>query len=122
MGYGEEIEEDYEHSYKVNEELSRAFSEEDLKSSKTSVLKDLQTILNYLSENNGMKLTAANSFVLRKHVFALNEAMSSPEELKNTANQPDSRTIRLFYNLSRTLGLFAVSAENRLEITPRRDI
>ncbi|MBE0516896.1 MAG: site-specific integrase [Methanophagales archaeon] len=122
MGYGEEIEEDYEQPYKVNEELNRAFSEEDLNSSKPSVVKDFQTFLNYLSENNGMKLTAANSFIVRKHVFALNDAMSSPEELKSTANQPDSRTIHLFYHLSRTLGLFAVSAENRLEITPRMDI
>jgi hypothetical protein len=122
MGYEEEIAEDYEQPYKVNEEINRAFSKKDLKSSKTTVLKDFQTFVNYISENNGMKLTAANSFFVRKHVLALNEAMSSPEELKSTANQPDSRTIHLFYNLSRTLGLFAVSAKNTLEITPRRDI
>jgi hypothetical protein len=122
MGYEEEIEEDYEHPYKVNEEINRAFSKKDLKSSKTTVLKDFQTFVNYISENNGMKLTAANSFFVRKHVLALNDAMSCPEELKNTANQPDSRPIHLFYNLSRTLGLFAVSAKNTLEITPRRDI
>jgi hypothetical protein len=122
MGYEEEIEVDYELPYKVNEEINRAFSKKDLKSSKTSVLKDFQAFVNYISENNGMKLTAANSFFVRKHVLALNEAISSPEELKSTANQPDSRTIHLFYNLSRTLGLFAVSAKNTLEITPRRDI
>ena len=122
MGYGGEIEEDYEHPYEVKEELNRAFSEEDLNSSNTTILKDFQTFLNYIAANNGMKLTAANSFIVRKHVFALNKAMSCPEELKSTANQPDSRTIHLFYNLSRTLGLFAVSAKDTLEITPRTDI
>jgi hypothetical protein len=122
MGYEEEIEEDYEQPYKVNEKINWAFSKKDLKSSKTTVLKDFQTFVNYISENNGIKLTAANSFFVRKHVLALNDAMSCPEELKNTANQPDSRPIHLFYNLSRTLGLFAVSAKNTLEITPRRNI
>ena len=122
MGSGEEIEEDYEQPYEVNAGINRAFSVKDLKASKPSVLNDFQTFLNYISENNYMKLTAANSFIVRKHVFALNEVMSSPEELKSTANQPDSRTIHLFYNLSRTLGLFAVSAGNTLEVTPRTDI
>ncbi|MBN1762872.1 MAG: site-specific integrase [Methanomicrobia archaeon] len=122
MGSEEDIEEDYEQPHKVNEVINRAFSEKDLKSSKTTVLEDFQTFVKYVSENSGMKLTAANSFFVRKHVLALNEAMNSPEELKSTANQPDSRTIHLFYNLSRTLGLFAVSARNTLEITPRRDI
>jgi len=122
MGYEEEIEVDYEQPYEVNEEINGAFSEEDLNASKASVLNDFQTFLNYIAANNGMKLTAANSFIVRNHVFALNKAMNSPEELKSTANQPDSRTIHLFYNLSRTLGLFAVSAKDTLEITPRRDI
>jgi len=122
MGYEEEIEVDYEQPYEVNEEINGAFSEEDLNASKASVLNDFQTFLNYIAANNGMKLTAANSFIVRNHVFALNEAMSRPEELKSTANQQDSRTIHLFYNLSRTLGLFTVSAKDTLEITPRRDI
>ena len=126
MGYGGEIEEeievDYEQPYEVNAVLNRAFSEEDLNASKTTILNDFQTFLNYIAANNGMKLTTANSFIVRKHVFALNKAMNSPEELKSTANQQDSRTIHLFYNLSRTLGLFAVSAKDTLEITPRRDI
>jgi len=122
MGQEEEIEVNYEQPFEVNEEITGAFSEEDLKSSTASVLNDFQTFLNYLSANNGMKLTAAGSFISRKHVFALNEAMSSPEELKSTANQPDSRTIHLFYNVSRTLDLLVVNAKNRLEITPRMDI
>jgi hypothetical protein len=122
MGYEEEAEVNYEQPYEVNEEINGAFSEEDLSTCHTSVVRDFQTFLNYISENNGMKLTAANSFIGRKHVFALNEAMNRPEELKSTANQPDSRTIHLFYNLSRTLGLFVVSAKNTLEITPRMDI
>jgi hypothetical protein len=121
-GYEDEIEEDYEQPYGVNEEINRAFLEDDLNMSKATILNDFQTFLNYISANNGMKLTAANSFIVRKHVFALNEMMSSPEELKSTANQPDSRTIHLFYNLSKTLDLCAVSTENTLEITPRKDI
>jgi hypothetical protein len=121
MGYGEEIEEDYEQPYEVNAGINRAFSVKDLKASKTSVLKDFQTFLNYIAANKGMKLTVANSFIVRKHVFALNEAMNSSEELKSTANQQDSRTIHLFYNLGRTLGLFAVSAKNTLVVTPRMD-
>ena len=122
MGQEEEIEVNYEQPFEVNEEIKGAFSEEDLKSSNASVVRDFQTFLNYISANNDMKLTAAGSFIGRKHVFALNEAMSSPEELKSTANQPDSRTIHLFYNLSRTLSLFVVSTKNTLDITPRMDI
>ncbi|MBC8520984.1 MAG: site-specific integrase, partial [Methanomicrobia archaeon] len=122
MGQEEEIEVNYEQPFEVNEEITGAFSEDDLKSSTASVLNDFQTFLNYISANNGMKLTAASSFIGRKHVFALNEAMSSPEELKSTANQPDSRTIHLFYNVSMTLDLFVVSAKNTLTVTPRIDI
>ena len=122
MRYEGEIEEDYEQPYEVNGEINRAFSDENLNTSKATILNDFQTFLNYISANNGMKLTAANSFIVRKHVFALNEMMSSPEELKSTANQPDSRAIHLFYNLSRTLGLFVVSTKNTLDITPRMDI
>ena len=121
LGYGEEVEKDYEHPFAVNEELSRAFSEEDLTESKATILADFQTFLTYISENSGMTLTAAHSFIVRKHVFALNAVMSSPEELKSTANQSDSRPIHLIYNLSRTLGLFVVSAKNTLEVTPRLD-
>jgi len=116
-----EIEVNYKQPFEQNAQISRAFSAGDLKSSNTSVLSDFQTFLNYISEHNGMKLTAANSFIGRKHVFALNDLMNRPEELKSTANQPDSRAIHLFYNLSRTLGLFVVSAKNTLEITPRID-
>ncbi|RJS82208.1 hypothetical protein CW713_05350, partial [Methanophagales archaeon] len=47
---------------------------------------------------------------------------SSPEELKSTANQPDSRVIHLFYNLGRTLGLFIVSERNTLEVTQRIEL
>ncbi|MGB2842622.1 MAG: site-specific integrase [Halobacteriota archaeon] len=122
MGQEEEIEVNYEQPFEVNEEINGSFSEEDLKSSTTSVLNDFQTFLNYLSANNDMKLTAASSFIGRKHVFALNEAMSSPEELKSPANQPDSRTIHLFYNVGRTLNLLVVSAKNTLTVTPRMDI
>jgi hypothetical protein len=122
MGYEDEIEEDYEQTYEVNEEINRAFSDEDVNASKAPILNDFQTFLNYISANKGMKLTAANSFIVRKHVLALNEMMSCLEELKSTANQPDSRAIHLFYNLSRTLGLFAVSTKNTLEVTPRIDI
>ncbi len=122
MGQEEEIEVNYEQPFEVNEEINGSFSKEDLKSSKASAVRDFQMFLNYISENNGMKLTAASSFIGRKHVFALNELMSSPEELKSTANQPDSRTIHLFYNISITLDLFVVSAKNTLVITPRIDI
>ena len=121
MDYEEEAEMNYEQPYEVNAEINGAFSEEDLNTCHTSVLRDFQMFLNYISENNGVKLTAANSFIGRKHVFALNEVMNRPEELKSTANQHDSRIIHLFYNLSKTLNLFVVSAKNTLEITPRID-
>lgn len=117
-----EIEVNYKQPFELNAQISRASSERDFKLSNTSVLNDFQTFLNYIPENKGMKLTAENSFIGRKHVFALNEAMSSHEKLKSTANQYDSRTIHLFYNLSKTLNLFVVSAKNTLEITPRIDI
>ncbi|NOR78870.1 MAG: hypothetical protein GQ523_10780 [Methanophagales archaeon] len=118
----EELEENYEQPFEVNERISSSFSKDDLSTSRTTVLNDFQTFLTYLSTHNGMKLTAANSFISRRDLFALNEAMSSPEELKNTANQPDSRTIHLFYTISKTLNLFVVSANNKLEVTPRIDL
>ena len=118
----EEVEENYKQPFEVNEKISSSFSKDDLSLSHTTVLNDFQTFLNYLSAHNGMKLTAANSFISRRDLFALNEAMSSPEELKKTANQPDSRTIHLFYTISKTLNLFVVSANNRLDVTPRIDL
>ena len=118
----EEIEENYEQLFEVNTRINSAFSKEDLSLSRTTVLNDFQTFLDYILEHNGMKLTAANSFIGRKHLFALNELMSRPEDLKSTANQPDSWTIHLFYNLSKTLNLFVVSAKNTLEVTPRIDL
>jgi hypothetical protein len=118
----EEIEVNYKQPFEVNEKINSAFSKEDLSTSRTTVLNDFQTFLNYLSAHNGMKLTAANSFISRRDLFALNEAMSSPEELKSTANQPDSGTIHLFYTLSKTLNLFVLSANNKLEVTPRIDL
>jgi len=118
----EELEKNYEQLFEVNEKISSSFSKDDLSLSRTTVLNDFQSFLNYLSAHNGMKLTAANSFISRRDLFALNEAMSSPEELKNTANQPDSRTIHLFYTLSKTLNLFVLSANNKLEMTPRIDL
>ncbi|RCV65405.1 Site-specific recombinase XerD [Methanophagales archaeon] len=117
----EELEVNYEQPFEVNEKISTAFSKDDLSLSRTTVLNDFQTFLNYLLAHNGMKLTAANSFISRRDLFALNEAMNSPEELKNTANQPDSRTIHLFYTLSKTLNLLVVSANNKLAVTPRID-
>lgn len=113
---------DYILLFTVNQEINRAFSKEDLSASKTTVLNDFQTFLNYISGNNGMKLTATNSFIGRKHVFALNELMSNPEELKSTANQPDSWTIHLFYNISKTLKQFVVNVKNTLEVMPQIDI
>jgi len=99
---------DYIQLFEANTKINRAFSKEDLNTSSTTVLNDFQIFLDYITENNGMKLTAANGFIGRKHVFALNELMSSPEELKSTANQPDSRAIHLFYNISKTLNVFVV--------------
>lgn len=116
----EEIEVNYEQPFEVNTQISRAFSNEDLRSS--PVLNDFQTFLTYVSAHNGMKLTAANSFIVRKHVFALNKLMSNPEDLKSTANQPDSRIIHLFYNISKTLNQFVVSEKNTLEVTQRIDL
>ena len=113
---------DYIQLFEANTKINRAFSKEDLSSSRTTVLNDFQAFLKYISEHNGMKLTAANSFIGRKHVFALNELMSNPEELKSTANQPDSRTIHLFYNISKTLNVFVVREKNTLEVTPRIDL
>ena len=107
--------------FDVNSVISQAFSEDDI-SGKTSFLGDFRAFLRYLVSNNGMKLTSANGFIRRKDLFALNKLMGSPEELKSSANQPDSRTIHLFYNLAKTLNLVVVNEKNRLEVTPRIDI
>ncbi|MCK4460000.1 MAG: site-specific integrase, partial [Methanosarcinales archaeon] len=107
--------------FDVNSVISQALSEDDI-SGKTSLLGDFRAFLRYLVSNNGMKLTTENSFIRRKDLFALNKLMGSPEELKSSANQPDSRTIHLFYNLAKTLNLVVANEKNRLEVTPRIDI
>jgi hypothetical protein len=119
MGEYDEKEMNYKQPFEWNAQISRAFSAGDLKLSNTSVLNTFQTFLNYISEHNGMKLTAANSFISRKHVFALNKAMSSPEKLKSTANQPDSGTIHLFYNLSRTFWLVRCECKKHVGGNPK---
>lgn len=119
--YEEDVEEiDYNQPLEVDTKILNDFSEDDL--SHTSVLKDFQTFLSYISEKNGMKLTKANSFIMRRDLLALNEVMSEPEKLKKTVNQPGSKTMRLFYNMGRTLNLFIVNSKNTLKITPRMEI
>ena len=108
--------------FDVNSRVSQAVSEGYLESGKTSLPDDFQTFLRYIVSSNGMKLTTANSFIRRKDIFTLNKLMESPEDLKGSANQPDSRTIHLFYNLAKTLNLVVVNEKNRLEVTPRTDI
>ena len=108
--------------FDVNSRVSRAVSGADLKSGKTSLPDDFRTFLRYIVSNNGMKLTTANSFISRKDIFALNKLMESPEDLKGSANQPDSRTIHLFYNLAKTLNLVVVNEKNRMEVTSRIEI
>ena len=108
--------------FDVDSRVSQAVSEADLESSKTSLPEDFRTFLQYIVSNNGMKLTTANSFIRRKDLFTLNKLMGSPEDLKGSANQPDSRTIHLFYNLAKTLNLVVVNEKNRLEVTPRIEI
>ncbi|RZN36710.1 MAG: hypothetical protein EF813_06570 [Methanosarcinales archaeon] len=107
--------------FDVDSVISQAFTEGDI-SGKTAVLDDFQVFLRYLVSNDSMKLTTANSFIRRKDLFALNKLMKSPEELKSRANQPDSRTIHLFYSLATSLDLAFVNEKNRLSITPRINV
>jgi hypothetical protein len=113
---------DVHQPFDVDLMVSQAVSGADLESGKTSLPDDFHTFLRYISSNNGMKLTTANSFIRRKDLFALNKLMKSPEGLKGSANQPDSRTVHLFYNLAKTLNLVVVNEKNGLETTPRIEI
>ncbi|MEA3488186.1 MAG: site-specific integrase, partial [Euryarchaeota archaeon] len=61
-----ELEVNYEQPFEVDQKLSCAVSKEELSASRTTVLSDFHTFLCYISEHNGMKLTAANSFIGRK--------------------------------------------------------
>ena len=108
--------------FDVNSVISQAVSEADLESGKTPLPDDFRTFLRYIVSNNGMKLTTANSFIRRKDLFTLNKLMESPEDLKGSANQPDSQTIHLFYNLAKTPNLVVVNEKNGLEVTPRIEI
>ena len=108
--------------FDVNSRVIQAVSEADLESGKTPLTDDFRTFLRYIVSNNGMKLTTANSFIRRKDLFALNKLMESPEDLKGSANQPDSRTIHLFYNLAKTLDLVFVNEKNMLEVTSQIEI
>jgi hypothetical protein len=112
---------DVHQPFDVDLGIGQAFSEADLES-KTPLPDDFRTFLRYIISNNGMKLTTANSFIRRKDLFALNKLMENPEDLKGSANQPDSRTIHLFYNLAKTLNLVVVNEKNGLEVTPRIEI
>ncbi|MEA1895003.1 MAG: site-specific integrase [Euryarchaeota archaeon] len=113
---------DVHQTFDVNSMVSRAVSEVDIESGKTSLPDDFQTFLRYIISNNGMKLTTANSFIRRKDLFALNKLMESPEGLKGSVNQPDSRTVHLFYNLAKTLNLVVVNEKNGMEATPQIEI
>ncbi|MEA3282851.1 MAG: site-specific integrase [Euryarchaeota archaeon] len=113
---------DVHHPFDVDSRFSQAVSEADLESGKTSLILDFRAFLRYIVSNNGMKLTTANSFIRRKDLFTLNKLMGSPEDLKNSANQPDSRTIHLLYNLAKTLNIIVVNEKNRLEVNPRTEI
>ena len=108
--------------FDVNSGIGQAVSGADIESSKTALTDDFQTFLRYIVSSNSMKLTTANSFVRRKDLFALNKLMESPEYLKDSANQPDSRTIHLFYNLAKTLDLVFVNEKNMLEVTSQIEI
>lgn len=109
-------------TFDVDSMVSQVVSEADIESGKTSLPDDFRTFLRYISSNNGMKLTTANSFIRRKDLFTLNNLIESPEDLKGSANQPDSRTIHLFYNLAKTLNLVVVNEKNGMEVTPRIEI
>lgn len=86
---------------------------------KMTAIKNFNIFLDYISENNALKLTQTNGWIPRAHLLSMNKKMTAPEDLLSSVNQDKSWRLHAFYQLAYKLGIFIVSGKNRIEITPR---
>jgi len=67
-------------------------------------LADFKMFLKYCKTNHGIKVSKRQLTLPRKHLFAINEQLSSPEVLKPYVFQWDANQIHLFYHIGLSLG------------------
>lgn len=89
------------------------------KTKPTSIVKDFDTFVNYL-ENNNVMATKAKRFISRKHLIELNNLMTKPKvDVKSHYDQDRYPLLHLFYNICIAGKLFylSVGKGNRLYFT-----
>lgn len=104
-------------AFEPNLQLQQALGGEKL--NHVPVLADFTAYLDYLQENNRVKLTSSNSWLPRSHLLSLNNLMTHPEKLSTSINQDKSTRIHGFYRLAGSLRLYVISDQNKLEVSPR---
>ncbi|MHA1901953.1 MAG: hypothetical protein ACTSW5_13735 [Promethearchaeota archaeon] len=82
-------------------------------------LADFKMFLNYCRINNGIKVSKRQLTLPRKHLFAINEQLSSPEVLKQYVFQWDATQIHLFYHIALSLGCIVIDDKFSLQTSER---
>ncbi|WP_457556952.1 hypothetical protein [Candidatus Harpocratesius sp.] len=82
-------------------------------------LADFKMFLNYCRKNNGIKVSKRQLTLPRKHLFAINEQLSSPEVLKRYVFQWDATQIHLFYHIGLSLGCIIIDERFSLQTSER---
>lgn len=82
-------------------------------------LADFKIFLKYCKTNNGIKVSKRQLTLPRKHLFAINEQLSSPEVFKPYVFQWDANQIHLFYHIGLSLGCILVDDRFSLQTSER---
>ncbi|QEE17173.1 hypothetical protein DSAG12_03005 [Promethearchaeum syntrophicum] len=82
-------------------------------------LADFKKFLKYCTTNHEIKVSKRQLTLPRKHLFAINEQLSSPEVLKPYVFQWDANQIHLFYHIGLSLGCILVDDSFSLQTTKR---
>ncbi|MCF2141357.1 MAG: hypothetical protein K9W44_14965 [Candidatus Lokiarchaeota archaeon] len=82
-------------------------------------LADFKMFLNYCRMNTGIKVSKRQLTLPRKHLFAINEQLSSPEVLKQYVFQWDATQIHLFYHIGLSLECIKIDESFSLQTTER---
>ncbi len=84
-------------------------------------LADFKMFLKYCTTNHGINVSKRQLTLPRKHLFDINEQLSSPEVLKPYVFQWDANQIHLFYHIGLSLGCIQVNDRFSLQTTEKLD-
>ncbi|MHA1674118.1 MAG: hypothetical protein ACTSYI_10880 [Promethearchaeota archaeon] len=84
-------------------------------------LADFKMFLVYCKTNQGIKVSKRQLTLPRKHIFAINEQLASPEVLKPYVFQWDAAQIHLFYHIGLSLGCILIDDGFSLQTSERLD-